>query len=40
MWVLQGHPSERDLSSFLKSAQTHIPYKHTDEVFDLRGLKF
>ena len=40
MRVPQGHPSERDLTSFLKSAQTHIQRKLTEEVLDLRGLKF
>ena len=36
----QGHPSDRDLLSFLKSAQTHIQRKLTEEVLDLRGLRF
>ena len=40
MRVPQGHPSERDLTSFLNSAQTHIERKLTDEVLDLCGLKF
>ena len=34
-----GHPSERDLTSFLKSNQTHIRRKLTEEVLDLRPLK-
>ena len=40
MRVLQGHPSEPDLTSFLKSAYTHLQRKLTEEVLDLRGLKF
>ena len=40
MRVLQGHPAERDLTSFLKSALTHIQRKLTEEILDLRHLKF
>ena len=40
MRVPQGHPSERDWRSSLKRARTHTESKLTDEVLDLRGLKF
>ena len=40
MQVLQGHPSECDLISFLKSAYSHLQRKLTEEVLALRGLKF
>ena len=40
MRVQQGHHSERDLTSFLKSACTHLQRKLTEEVLDLRRLMF
>ena len=39
MRVPQGHSSERDLPSFLKSAQTHLQRKLTEELLALGGLK-
>ena len=36
----QRHPSERDWTSVLKSAQTHTQRKLTEEVLDLRRLMF
>ena len=40
MQVPKGHPSERDLMAFLKSAQPHIERKLIEELLALRGVKF